>query len=125
MARLFGVDLPREKKVGVGLRYLYGIGPTLADRVVKATGIDANTRVRDLTEEQVGKLTSYIQTTFKIEGDLRREVQGNIKRLVDISSYRGIRHRRNLPVNGQRTHTNARTRKGPRKISVGTRKKPV
>ncbi len=123
MARVLGVDLPRDKRVGIGLTYIYGIGHTSADKIVAQLGIPPEKRVRDLTEEEVNKITSTIQAELKVEGDLRREIQGNIKRLVDISAFRGIRHRRNLPVRGQRTHTNARTRKGPKKITVGKKKK--
>jgi small subunit ribosomal protein S13 len=119
MARIEGVDLPRNKRVEVGLRYIYGIGPTRADTILEATGVNPDTRVKDLTDAEVGLLRDYIGQNFKVEGDLRREVQLNIKRLIEIGSYRGLRHRRNLPVHGQRTRTNARTRKGPKKTVAG------
>lgn len=115
MARVVGVDLPKDKKLEFALRYIYGIGRTRAREVCEATNIDPNIRVRDLTDEQASILTSYIQSHYKVEGDLRREVAANIKRLMDIGCYRGIRHKKGLPVRGQRTHTNARTRKGPRR----------
>lgn len=118
MARVVGVDLPREKRVAVGLRYIYGIGPTRALKVLEMVNIDPDTRVRDLTDEQASTLTAAIQAEFKIEGDLRREVTSNIKRLMEINCYRGVRHKRGLPVHGQRTKTNARTRKGPRRIAI-------
>ena len=118
MARVVGVDLPRDKRVEVGLCAVFGIGPTRSSEILKRTGIDPDTRVRDLTDEQVSKLMSLIQDEYKVEGDLRREVTANIKRLMDINCYRGIRHKRNMPVRGQRTHTNARTRKGPRRATV-------
>jgi small subunit ribosomal protein S13 len=119
MARIEGVDLPREKRVEVGLTYLYGVGRTTARRMLVATGVSPDTRVRDLTEDEITRLRDFISANHKVEGDLRREVQMNIKRLVDIGSYRGLRHRRNLPVRGQRTRTNARTRKGPKKTVAG------
>ncbi|HSB89869.1 MAG TPA: 30S ribosomal protein S13 [Anaerolineales bacterium] len=119
MARIEGVDLPREKRVEVGLTYLYGVGRTTARRMLVATGVSPETRVRDLTEDEITRLRDFISSNYKVEGDLRREVQMNIKRLVDIGSYRGLRHRRNLPVRGQRTRTNARTRKGPKKTVAG------
>jgi len=119
MARIEGVDLPREKRVEVGLTYLYGIGPTRARQTLRATRISPDTRVRDLTEEEITRLRDYIGQNFTVEGELRREVQLSIKRLVDIGSYRGLRHRRNLPARGQRTRTNARTRKGPKKTVAG------
>jgi len=115
MARILGVEIPNEKKVAVALTYLYGIGPTRAARVLKSTGVSQNKRVKELSEDELGKLTSFIQQNFKVEGDLRQEIGQNIKRLVEINSYRGIRHRHSLPVHGQRTRSNARTRKGPRK----------
>jgi len=115
MARILGVEIPNEKKVVIGLTYIYGIGPTLAKKVVEATGIDGDKRIKDLTEEEIGKIGAYIQQNFKIEGDLRQEISENIKRLIDINSYRGLRHKLSLPVRGQRTRSNARTRKGPRK----------
>lgn len=121
MARVAGVDLPKAKRLDVALSYIYGIGPALSKQIIAEVQIDAAKRVKDLSEEEVGKLTSIIQKNFKVEGDLRREVQANIKRLMDIGSYRGYRHRRNLPVRGQRTKTNARTRRGKRK-TVGAGK---
>ena len=122
MARISGVDLPREKRVEVALTYIYGIGRTRADQTLKATGVDPDTRVKDLTEDQEAALRDVIDKNYTIEGDLRREVALNIKRLTEIGCYRGLRHRRGLPVRGQRTHTNARTRKGPRK-QIGGKKK--
>jgi len=122
MARIAGVDLPRDKRVEAALPYIYGIGPTRARQILQATGVNPDTRVRDLTEEEVSRLREFIDKNFKVEGDLRTEVQMNIKRLIDIGCYRGIRHRRGLPVRGQRTQTNARTRKGPRK-TVGVKRK--
>lgn len=118
MARVIGVDLPREKRVEAGLQYIYGIGPTRARKVLAKTGISPDTRVRDLTDEEVSLISTTIQGDFKVEGDLRREVQTNIKRLMEINSYRGNRHKKGLPVRGQRTSTNARTRKGPRRAAV-------
>ena len=118
MARVVGVDLPREKRVEAGLRYIFGIGATRSRKVLEMTGINPDTRVHDLTDEQVLHITTAIQNTYKVEGDLRREVTSNVKRLMDINSYRGLRHKRGLPVRGQRTHTNARTRKGPRRVAV-------
>lgn len=122
MARLVGVDLPRDKRIEVGLTYIYGIGLTTAKKIIAETGVDPDVRVRDLTEEDLSKLRDYIQGQLKVEGDLHREVSQNIKRLMEIGCYRGLRHRRGLPVRGQRTHTNARTRKGPRK-QIGGKKK--
>ncbi|MBI3978982.1 MAG: 30S ribosomal protein S13 [Chloroflexi bacterium] len=122
MARIAGVDIPRDKHVNVSLRYLYGIGPTLANRIVARAGVKPTTRVKDLTEEEVNRLREIVDREYKVEGDLRREVNLNIKRLIEIGSYRGLRHRRNLPVRGQRTRTNARTRRGPRKTVAGRRK---
>ncbi|HHY39822.1 MAG TPA: 30S ribosomal protein S13 [Syntrophaceticus sp.] len=122
MARIAGVDLPRDKRVDVALTYIYGIGRTSAREIIEKTGIDPATRVKDLTEEEVGKITEVIDKEYKVEGDLRREVTMNIKRLIEIGSYRGLRHRRGLPTRGQRTRTNARTRKGPRK-TVGVQRK--
>jgi small subunit ribosomal protein S13 len=119
MARIEGVDLPREKRVEVGLTYLYGVGPTRARQTLKATGVSPETRVRDLTEDEITHLRDYIGQNYTVEGELRREVQLSIKRLVDIGSYRGLRHRRNLPARGQRTRTNSRTRKGPKKTVAG------
>ena len=122
MARLVGVDLPREKRLEIALTYIYGIGRTRADEILKATGISPDLRVKDLTDEQLVPMRDYIEANFKIEGDLRREVQADIRRKVEIGSYQGIRHRRGLPVRGQRTHTNARTRKGPKKTVAGKKK---
>jgi small subunit ribosomal protein S13 len=122
MARIAGVDLPREKRVEIGLQYIYGIGPALARRILEATGVSADTRVRDLVEADVNKLRQEIERTYRVEGALRTEVAMNIKRLMDIGSYRGTRHRRGLPVRGQRTHTNARTKKGPRRAIAGKKK---
>ncbi len=119
MARIEGVDLPRNKRVEVGLTYLYGIGPTRARQILLATRVNPDTRVKDLSEAQVAAIREFIARNYKVEGDLRREQQMNIKRLIEIGSYRGLRHRRNLPVRGQRTRTNARTRKGPRKTVAG------
>lgn len=122
MARIAGVDLPREKRVEIALTYIFGIGKTTSQKILNETGINANTRVRDLTEDEVSKLRETIDKTVKVEGDLRREISLNIKRLTEIGCYRGVRHRRGLPVRGQRTKTNARTRKGPRR-TVANKKK--
>jgi small subunit ribosomal protein S13 len=122
MARIAGVDIPREKRLEISLTYLFGIGRTTAKKVCEATGIDRNTRVRDLTDEEVARLRSWIDANLKVEGDLRRDVAQDIKRKMEIGSYQGIRHRRGLPVRGQRTHTNARTRKGPKKTVAGKKK---
>ena len=119
MARIEGVDLPRNKRVEVGLTYLFGIGPTRAQKILAQTKVNADTRIKDLSEAEVSALREYISKNFKIEGDLRREVQMNIKRLIEIGCYRGLRHRRNLPVRGQRTKTNSRTRKGTKKTVAG------
>ncbi|MBE9474862.1 MAG: 30S ribosomal protein S13 [Chloroflexi bacterium] len=119
MARIEGVDLPRNKRVEIGLRYLYGIGPTRSKEILKATQVNPDTRVKDLTDSEVATLREFINQNYKVEGDLRRDVQMHIKRLIEIGSYRGLRHRRNLPVHGQRTRTNARTRKGPKKTVAG------
>lgn len=119
MARIEGVDLPRNKRVEIGLRYIFGIGPTRATQILNATGVNPDTRVKDLSEQDAAKLREYIAGSYKVEGDLRREVQMNIKRLTEIGCYRGLRHRRNLPVHGQRTRTNARTRKGVKKTVAG------
>ncbi|HEX9716884.1 MAG TPA: 30S ribosomal protein S13 [Actinomycetota bacterium] len=124
MARIAGVDLPRDKRVDIALRYIYGIGPTRAFETVSATGLAGGTKVRDLSEEEVARIREHIDRTYKVEGDLRREVAQDIKRKIEIGSYQGVRHRRSLPVRGQRTHTNARTRKGPKKTVAG-KKKPV
>ena len=120
--RLVGVDLPQSKRVEIALTYIYGIGLTTSKEILAATGVDPDTRVKDLTEEDLSKLRDYIQNNLKVEGDLHREVSQNVKRLMEIGCYRGLRHRRGLPVRGQRTHTNARTRKGPRKQIGGERK---
>jgi small subunit ribosomal protein S13 len=122
MARIAGVDIPREKRVIVSLTYIHGIGPSSSQQILTAANVPQATRVRDLTEEEVNRLREVIDKRFKVEGDLRREVSMNIKRLMEIGSYRGLRHRRNLPVRGQRTKTNARQRRGPRK-TVGVRRK--
>ncbi|MBN2909297.1 MULTISPECIES: 30S ribosomal protein S13 [Polycladomyces] len=122
MARIAGVDLPREKRIEIALTYIYGIGRSTAKKILAETGINPDTRTRDLTEDEVSKLRSYIDKNLIVEGDLRREVALNIKRLIEIGCYRGIRHRRGLPVRGQRTKTNARTRKGPRR-TVANKKK--
>jgi len=119
MARIEGVDLPREKRVEIGLTYIYGIGLSRSHEILNQTGVNPDTRVKDLTDSDVSKMRDYITQNFKTEGDLRREVQLNIKRLIEIGSYRGLRHRRGLPVRGQRTRTNARTRKGPKKTVAG------
>ena len=115
MPRIVGIDLPKEKRIETSLTYIYGISVSSANKILKAARVNPDTRAKDLTEEEVSRLTSVIQKGFRIEGDLRRDVSGNIKRLIDIGSYRGFRHRRGLPARGQRTRTNARTRKGPRK----------
>ena len=122
MARISGIDLPRDKRIEVALTYIYGIGPARAAEVLAKTGIDADIRVKDLTDEQEAKLRDVIDKNFTIEGDLRREVALNIKRLTEIGCYRGVRHRRGLPVHGQRTKTNARTRKGPKKTIANKKK---
>ena len=122
MARLVGVDLPRDKRIEVGLTYIYGIGLTTSKKILAETGVNPDTRVNDLTEDELSKLRDYIQANLTTEGDLHREVSQNIKRLLEIGCYRGLRHRRGLPVRGQRTHTNARTRKGPKR-QIGGKKK--
>ncbi len=122
MARISGVDLPRDKRVLIGLTYIFGIGRSTSERILQAAGIDPSTRVRNLTEDDVSRIREQIEKNVKVEGDLRREITQNIKRLIEINCYRGIRHRRSLPVRGQRTKTNARTRKGPKR-TVGRRKK--
>jgi small subunit ribosomal protein S13 len=122
MARIAGVDLPRDKRVDVALRYIYGLGPTRARQIVEGTRLDGGRKVRDLTEEEVVRIREWIDQNYKVEGDLRRDVAQDIKRKIEIGAYQGIRHRRSLPVRGQRTHTNARTRKGPKK-TVGVRRK--
>lgn len=124
MARIMGIDLPREKRVDVALTYLYGVGAASSAFILSKAGVDPAIRAKNLTEEQITKINTVMTQNYKVEGDLRREISQNIRRLIDIGSYRGLRHRRGLPVRGQRTHTNARTRKGPRQ-SVGVRKKPA
>lgn len=115
MPRIIGVDIPKEKRIDISLRYLYGVGPVLSARILKEAGIEAAKRAKDLNEEEISRITAVIQKNYTVEGDLRREISQNIKRLMDIGSYRGHRHKKSLPVRGQRTKTNARTRKGPRK----------
>ncbi|MHB0962805.1 MAG: 30S ribosomal protein S13 [Gemmatimonadaceae bacterium] len=122
MARISGVDLPREKRVDIGLTYIYGIGRAVARRILESAGVSPDIRVKDLTDADVNKLRQEIEKTYRVEGALRTEIAMNIKRLMDIGSYRGIRHRRGLPVRGQRTHTNARTKKGPRRAIAGKKK---
>jgi small subunit ribosomal protein S13 len=124
MARIAGVDLPRDKRLGIGLTYIFGVGRSLSNRILSETGVSPDTRVRDMTEEEVSRLRDYIERNLRVEGDLRRTVQGSIQRLVEIGCYRGLRHRRGLPVRGQRTRTNARTRKG-RPKTVGVRRRAV
>jgi small subunit ribosomal protein S13 len=123
MARIAGVDLPRQKRVEIALTYIYGIGVTRSNRILGKAGIDPNVRVKDLSEEEVSRIARIIDSESGVEGDLRKDIAMNVKRLMEIGSYRGMRHRRNLPVRGQRTHTNARTRKGPRRTMVRTRAK--
>ena len=122
MARIAGVDLPREKRVEIGLTYIFGIGRTKSNEILAKSGVNPDTRVKDLTEEEIIKIREVIDKEYKVEGDLRREQALNIKRLMEINCYRGIRHKKNLPVRGQRTKTNARTRKGPRKLVAGKKK---
>lgn len=122
MARLFGVDLPREKRIEIGLTYIYGIGNTTAKKIIAETGIDPDVRVKDISEDYLQKIREYIDKNLTVEGDLHREVSQNVKRLMEIGCYRGLRHRKGLPVRGQRTHTNARTRKGPKR-QIGGKKK--
>ena len=122
MARIAGVDLPREKRVEIGLTYVYGIGKSSAVKILEETGINPDTRVKDLTEDEIAKLRDAIDRSYTVEGDLRREVALNIKRLIEIGSYRGLRHRKGLPVRGQRTKTNARTRKGPKRTIANKKK---
>ena len=122
MARIAGVDIPREKRLEISLTYVFGVGRTTSQKVCEATGISGDTRVRDLTDEEVARLRNWIDANLKVEGDLRRDIQQDIKRKMEIGSYQGIRHRRGLPVRGQRTHTNARTRKGPKKTVAGKKK---
>ena len=122
MARIAGIDLPREKRLEIGLTYIFGIGQSRAQLVCDQAGIDRSTRVRDLTDDETAKIRTWIEQNLKVEGDLRRDVQQDIKRKMEIGSYQGVRHRRGLPVRGQRTHTNARTRKGPKKTVAGRKK---
>ena len=122
VARISGVDLPREKRVEIALTYIFGIGRTRADETLKATGVNPDTRVKDLTEEELVKLRTHIDGNYQVEGDLRREVQADIRRKIEIGCYQGLRHRRGLPVRGQRTKTNARTRKGPKRTVAGKKK---
>ncbi len=122
MARIAGIELPRDKRVEIGLTYIFGIGLTTSRQILAATSVSPDIRVKDLSEEQVNRLREYVDRTVKVEGDLRREVDMNIKRLIEINCYRGIRHRRNLPVHGQRTRTNARTRRGVKKTVAGKKK---
>ena len=124
MARISGVDIPREKRLEISLTYVYGIGPSIAKQICEAAGIDPNTRVRDLTDEEVNRIRTWVDNNLKVEGDLRRHVQQDIKRKMETGCYAGIRHRKGLPVRGQRTQTNARTRKGPRK-TVGVVRNPA
>ncbi len=119
MARIAGVDIPRNKHVGISLQYIYGIGPSLSQRILARTGINPDTRVNDLTDDEVNRLRETIDKEYRVEGELRKEVNLNIKRLIEIGSYRGLRHRRGLPLRGQRTRTNARTKRGPRKTVAG------
>ncbi|MDD5449528.1 MAG: 30S ribosomal protein S13 [Candidatus Omnitrophica bacterium] len=125
MPRIIGIDLPKEKRIEIALTYIYGIGRTLSKKILSATNIDINKRAKDLTDEETAKIASYIQKEYKVEGDLRRDISSNIKRFIDIGSYRGMRHKKGLPVRGQRTRTNARTRKGPRKTVGVTKKREV
>lgn len=125
MARIAGVDLPREKRVDIGLRYIFGIGPFISSAILKKTGIKPETRVNKLSDEDVASLRAVIENDYDVEGALRSQIQMNIKRLIDIGSYRGLRHRRGLPLRGQRTKTNARTRKGPSRAIGGVKKKPI
>jgi small subunit ribosomal protein S13 len=123
MARIAGVDLPQNKQVWVGLTYIYGIGRTRSQEILDRAKVETTTKVKDLTEEEALRIRQVIQDNYRVEGDLRKEINQNVKRLMEIGSYRGVRHRKNLPVNGQRTHTNARTRKGPRRSQVAGKKK--
>jgi len=122
LARIAGVDLPKTKRIDIALTYIYGIGHTTSKKVLEEAGVDPSVKVKDLTEEQVAKIREVIDKNYKVEGDLRKEVAMNIKRLMDLGTYRGLRHRKGLPVRGQRTHTNARTRKGPRKSVIGKKR---
>ena len=122
MARIAGVDIPREKRLVISLTYVFGIGRSTAEQICEAAGIDPSTRTRDLTDEEINRIRAYIDQNLQVEGDLKREVQQDIKRKMEIGSYQGLRHRKGLPVRGQRTHTNARTRKGPKKTVAGKKK---
>ncbi len=122
MARILGVDLPRDKRVEIGLTYIFGVGRTYSKKICNSAGVDPNMRVKDLSDEEVRQITTTLTNEYQIEGDLRREIAGNIKRLIDTGTYRGLRHRKGMPVRGQRTHTNARTRKGPRKQRPGKKR---
>jgi small subunit ribosomal protein S13 len=122
MARISGVDIPREKRLVISLTYVFGVGRSTAEKICASTGIDESTRTRDLTDEEINRIRAYIDQNLKVEGDLKREVQQDIKRKMEIGSYQGLRHRKGLPVRGQRTHTNARTRKGPKKTVAGKKK---
>jgi small subunit ribosomal protein S13 len=122
MARIAGIDIPREKRLEISLTYIYGIGPSVSKQICEAVGVDRDTRVRELTDEEVNRIRSWVDANLKVEGDLRRDVQNDIKRKMEIGCYQGLRHRRGLPVHGQRTHTNARTRKGPKKTVAGKKK---
>ena len=123
MARIAGVDLPTNKRIEIGLTYIYGIGRSQSNNILKAAGVSPDTKVRELNDDEVNKIRKVIEEQYRIEGDLRKEISFNIKRLMEIGSYRGLRHRRGLPVRGQRTHTNARTRKGPRRGAIAVRRK--
>ena len=125
MARLAGVDLPRDKRIDIALRYIYGIGPASAREIIKKTGVEPSLRVHKMTEDVIARLRAVIENEYRVEGVLRGEIAMNIKRLIDIGSYRGMRHRRGLPLRGQRTKTNARTRKGPKKTVIGKKKPPT
>jgi small subunit ribosomal protein S13 len=122
MARISGVDIPREKRLEISLTYIFGIGRTTAQKICAEIGLDPNTRVRDLTDEEVNRIRAYVDTNLEVEGDLRREISQDIKRKIEIGCYQGVRHRKGLPVHGQRTHTNARTRKGPKRAIAGKKK---
>src|ERR1051326_8365154 len=123
MARIAGVDLPPNKRVEIGLTYIFGIGRAVSNKILRAAGVDVNTKVRDLNDDETNKIRKIIEEQHRVEGDLRKEISFNIKRLMEVGSYRGLRHRRGLPIRGQRTHTNARTRKGPRRGAIAVRKK--
>jgi small subunit ribosomal protein S13 len=123
MARIAGVDLPPNKRIEIGLTYIYGIGRPQSNKILSSTGVSPNTKVRELNDDEINKIRKVIEEQFRVEGDLRKEISFNIKRLMEIGSYRGLRHRRGLPTRGQRTHTNARTRKGPRRGAIAVRKK--